>query len=151
MHNLLPWDYLPSYCCLAAALALSILLCVSINKMIVQLSHYQQLHMEASPARYKPMKRSKAITRKSPITSTRPSQRIRLPDYPRHHGWKSKGARCSNKRKGKKMFRLKLLTLSTIIRKRIAVPITSSNKIPANASNPVPVSKEALQSESSYS
>lgn len=151
MHNLLPWDFLLPYCCLAAALALSILLCVSINKMIVQLSHYQQLHMEASPARYKPMKISKAITGKSPITSTRLSQRIRLPDYPRHHGWKSKGARCSSKRKGKKMFRLKLLTLSTIRRKRIAISTASNNKTRTNESNPVPVSKEALLPESSYS
>lgn len=150
MHNLLSWDFLLSCCCLAAALALSILLCVSINKMIAQLSHYQQLHMEASPARYKPMKISKATTGKSPITSTRPSQRIQLPDYPRHHGWKSKGARCSSKRKSRKMFRLKLLTLSAIRRKRKAIPTASNNKTRTNTSNPIPVSKEALLLESSY-
>ena len=111
MHNLLFLQYLLPYCCVTAALLLSILLCVYLNKQIALVSDYQAKLMATSPAKPRRKPTSTVTSGRLPGTLTRRNQRIQLPVYPRHRNWKSRGAKSGSKSRTGKMFRLKLLTL----------------------------------------
>ena len=118
MHNLLFWQYLLPYCCVTAALLLSILLCVYLNRQIALVSDYQAKLMATSPAKPRRKPTSTVTSGRLPGTLTRRNQRIQLPVYPRHRNWKSRGAKSRIKSRPGKMFRPKLLT-NYHIRKQI--------------------------------
>ena len=142
MHNLLFWQYLLPYCCVTAALLLSILLCVYLNRQIALVSDYQAKLMAASPAKPRRKPISPVINGKSPGISTRRNQRIQLPVSPRHLNWKSRGARSGSKSRTGKMFRPKLLTLYHI-RKQIQDSRTNTaNRRAKNKQSPEQTLKE---------
>lgn len=142
MHYILSWQYLLPYCSVAAALVLSIHLCVCLNRKIARMAEYQKRLMAASPATCNHMQTLQAIRGKSPGISTPHNRQIRLPVYPRHRAWKSKGAKYGSTWRSRKMFRTKLLTLYHIIKLRKVPQRGTAKRTAKDKSSRVPALKE---------
>lgn len=142
MHYILSWQYLLPYCSAAAALVLSIHLCVCLNRKIARMSEYQKRLMAASPATCNHMQTLQAIRGKSPGISTPLNRQIRLPVYPQHRAWKSKGAKYGSTWRSRKMFRTKLLTLYHIMKLRKAHQRGTAKRATKNKSSRVSALKE---------
>lgn len=94
MHTLSLWPCWQPYCLLAAALLLSIALSIILYRMTVALQSYQPMPAEPSPVKCRATRRQKPDVGRLRITMTPRSHWMPRPDYPRHNGWKLKGARC---------------------------------------------------------
>lgn len=136
MCNLLAWLYLLPYCCVTAALLLSILLCMHLNRQIALMSDFQAKLMATSPAKCRPIPIPTKRSGKSRTITTHRNQLTRRPAYPRHRNWKLKGARFNSRWNAWRMFRPKHLTLYHIRRQKQVQRMNTTSRTAENKRRP---------------